>query len=107
MTETWLLADTEGFADYFRVSLARVPTNPESTPHGKRTLLSLCENSGSREIREEVVAADGGPGPLYVDHLNEFALNRWDVVAACGRSDSLRRAFGRIHDLPATPVTAP
>jgi len=100
MTEAWFLADAEGFADYFGVSAAKVPANPESLAHGKQSLLSLCRESYSRDIREEVVAADGGAGPLFVDHLNEFAATRWDVEAASERSDSLRRAVERIRDLP-------
>ena len=87
MTEAWFLADAEGFADYFGVSAAKVPANPESLAHGKQSLLSLCRESYSRDIREEVVAADGGAGPLFVDHLNEFAATRWDVEAASERSD--------------------
>ena len=99
MTESWFLADTDGFADYFHIAQARVPRDPEALENGKQVLLGLCKNSSSRDIREEVVATDGGPGPLFVDHLNEFALTRWDVESACERSDSLRRAVDKIRAL--------
>lgn len=100
MTEAWLLADKEGFADYFHVSLDRVPTTPEALPHAKQALLNLCSGSRSRDIREELIASDGGAGMLYVDHLNEFAAGRWDIEAAAANSESLRRAIARIHELP-------
>jgi hypothetical protein len=101
MTEAWFIADRDGFADYFRVSPGKVPADPEALAHGKRSLLALCRESSSRDVRQEVVAVDGGAGPLYVDHLNEFAMTRWDVAAATERSASLRRAVERICHLPA------
>lgn len=102
MTEAWFLADTAGFADYFGVSEGKVPPNPETLPHAKQTLLRLCRDSGSRDIREGVVAADGhSTGPLFVEHLNEFALTRWDPEAAAASSDSLGRAIERLRALTA------
>lgn len=100
MSEAWLLADPEGFAEHFRVRVADVPRDPEGLAHAKSTLLRLCAGSRSREIRKDMVAPGDRVGPLYVSRINEFAASRWNVEEASQRSDSLRRAVLRIRDLP-------
>lgn len=100
MTETWLLADHDGFAEFFRVRSGVLPQNPESLAHAKHTLLAICASSKSRSIRSDVVSTDGQTGPLYVARLNEFASARWNVEAAAGRSPSLLRAIRCIESLP-------
>ncbi|MFV0451149.1 MAG: hypothetical protein ACK5LS_02720 [Propioniciclava sp.] len=100
MTEAWLLADVAGFAEYFRVSPQRVPPAPEVLPNAKRKLLDLCARSRSRAIREEVVTSDHQTGPLYVEHINEFAARHWQVDRARGHSPSLDRAVTAIAALP-------
>ncbi|MET4167396.1 hypothetical protein ABID74_003323 [Gordonia terrae] len=101
MTEAWLLADADGFAQYFGVVKSNIPSDPEALKHPKATLLSLCSSSKKKDIREEVVRNDGKAGPLYVDHVNEFALLHWNVSAASSRSDSLLRAYNRVRELNA------
>lgn len=100
MTEAWLLADRNGFSRYFGVSLDRVPINPEAEAHAKQTLLRLCHGSRSRDIREEVAHGHTQPGPLFVEHLTEFASQHWDVSVAAESSQSLRRAIAAIRALP-------
>lgn len=100
MTEAWLLADVDGFASYFRVKKLQVPNDPETVQNAKQLLLRLCLGSRSRDIREEVVREDGSAGPLYTDHLEEFALLHWDLEAAITRSGSLRRAVQALAALP-------
>lgn len=104
MTEAWLLADRDGFADYFKVALSRVPRDPEALPNAKQSLLALCSRSRSRAIRQDVTAAGSQTGPLYVVRINEFAANIWSVANAEASSDSLRRAVGRIRLLPTEPA---
>lgn len=103
MTEAWLLADRDGFADYFKVRRHDLPVSPETLPHPKQAVLSLCAGSRSRDIRHDVVTKEGKTGPLYVQRINEFAKTRWSVESASAISDSLRRAVDRIRELP-TPT---
>lgn len=103
MTEAWLLADRQGFAKYFKVSVDRIPTAPDAEAHAKRTLLALCLKSRSRDIREEVAFDETHPGPLFTDHLNEFAASYWDINAAAENSPSLRRAISALSALPKGP----
>lgn len=100
MTEAWLLADRNGFADYFGVRLGRVPDDPESLSHAKQVVLQLCASSTKRTIRQDMVRSSGETGPLYVQRINEFAATRWDVMAASDNSDSLSRAIRSIQRLP-------
>lgn len=74
MTEAWLLADRRGFSRYFSVAEARIPLDPESLSHAKRTLLALCAGSTSRAIRNDVVTPRGETGALYVRRINDFGL---------------------------------
>lgn len=100
MTEAWLLADAEGFAKYFRVRRALIPSDPEGLKHAKQSLLQICTASSSRALRRDVVTSDGQTGPLYVRQINEFAAGHWDVAAASRNSPSLARAIQAIRGLP-------
>jgi hypothetical protein len=100
MTEAWLLADRDGFADFFRVKVGQIPADSESLPHAKQEVLRLCVSSRSRIIRQDMVRSTGETGPLYVKRINEFASTRWDVSGAAANSDSLSRAIQSIQRLP-------
>lgn len=100
MTEAWLLADRQGFARFFRVRIALVPTDPEAIAHAKQHLLGICSQSSSRALKADIVTPSGKTGPLYVARINEFARSHWDVVSAAEASPSLRRALDAIRSLP-------
>lgn len=105
MTEAWLLADKEGFADFFRIRVGGITADPERLEHAKREVLRLCASSKVRAIREAMVRPNGDTGPLYVAKINEFALTGWNVAAAAESSESLRRAIQCIRELPGTAVS--
>lgn len=96
MTEAWLMADRKGFAAYFRVSADAVPVDPERSGHAKRVLLALCRKSTSRDIRAEVAFSEREAGPLFVEHLNEFAARHWDPTVAAENAPSLASAIAAI-----------
>lgn len=100
MSEGWLLADSDGFAEHFGIRAAAVPRDPESLAHPKATVLQLCAKSRYRAIRSDMVTNAGRTGPLYVVRVNEFAAEHWNVGRAAENSDSLRRAVERIRRLP-------
>lgn len=99
MSEAWLLAHPEGFADYFRVPANRIPSDPESLRNAKQTVLSLCGRSRSKVIREEMTVSGSQVGPLYVTRINEFAATTWDARIAELNSQSLRRAIAAIRQI--------
>ncbi len=100
MTEAWLLADRDGFSDFFHVRPGQIPAEPESLSHAKQTVLALCAQSRLRALRGDVVTRDGQTGPLYVARINEFASTRWSVASASANSLSLSRAIRSIRTLP-------
>lgn len=100
MSEAWLLADREMFAEFFGVAVSRIPPNPEILEHAKRTVLALCSQSRSRTIRSDMTTSRQQTGPLYVARINEFASTRWRPLEAANSSESLRRAISGIAQLP-------
>ena len=100
MSEAWLLADPDGFSEYFNVPRSRIPSDPELLRHAKQKVLALCAGSRSRLIRQDMTSNGSEIGPLYVAHVNEFASTVWNPTEAALASDSLRRAIERIRDLP-------
>lgn len=103
MTEAWLMADRDGFASYFKVSVRKIPLAPEDEDHAKHTLLRLALGSRSSAIRAEVARNGTKPGQLFVHHLNTFARQHWDVEAAAQNSASLRRAVAALRAIPPSP----
>jgi len=101
--EGWLLADQEGFSEFFKLSAAKVPRSPDIIPDAKRKLLDLARSSGKRAIRSEVVSSldSSKPGNGYSLHLCDFAVNHWNPSRAAQRSPSLARAINRLTDLNA------
>ena len=94
------MADRLGFSRYFAVSFDTVPVDPEAKPHAKQAFLRLCQRSSNRDIREEVVHGQASPGPLFVEHLTEFASRHWNVSVAAQSCPSLPRAITALQALP-------
>ena len=107
MTEAWILADANGFAEFFRVSRKKLPAAPDGLQHAKNELLRLCQHSRSTTIQKEMVRADGSTGPLYVNRVINFCRGHWDVARACERSPSLTRAVARLTTMRAKLVSTP
>ncbi len=97
MNEAWLMADAAGFAQHFGVLPARIPAAPEERPRPKADLLRGCQSARRRAVRADLVRPDGAPGPWYVQGLNTFAREAWDVDRARERSPSLDRAIARLE----------
>jgi hypothetical protein len=101
--ESWLLADREGVASFLRVSVGRLPGNPDELADAKQSFLRLASRA-PRRIREELIAEQGakaGQGLGYNALLCNFVRNRWNPARAATRSDSLDRARSRLAELAA------
>ena len=101
--ESWLLADRESIANLFKVSLQRLPADPDNLPDAKRFLLQLASDA-PRRVREELLAELGSTssqGLGYNTFLCEFVRQRWKPAKAATRSDSLNRARSRLAELAA------
>ena len=98
--ESWLLADP-GLAARLEVSTARLPREPDSERHPKRTLIQIARRSRNRDIR---IGVGGSPGTadtpiLYNVTLSEFVEAEWNPKRAAERSPSLLRAIGAVERL--------
>lgn len=104
--ESWLLADRERIADLLRVSVSRVPENPESLPDPKGALIDLARQSRSRRVRNELVprpAAGRRVGPSYTTQMIAFVQDTergWrPEIAAVTAAESLDRCLRAIRAL--------
>ena len=94
--ETWLIADYKNCARFFGISYNRMPHDVEMLPDPKQTLVTLCDSSTNKGIREGMVPrATGGRkvGGEYTALVREFARKEWDPSKARDNSLSLDRAM--------------
>lgn len=99
--ESWLLADSEAFADFLGISVRAIPQAPDQLVDAKREVLNLARKSKKRGIRQEMVspASPDRPGAGYNIHLRDFTENHWSVQRAGRFSPSLSRAVNRLAEL--------
>lgn len=102
--ESWILADTAAFAEYFAVSVRKLPRmtsgNFDEVVDPKHIVLVLARQSKKRLIREEVVSPidQDKRGSGYNTHLCAFVKERWSAVRASVLSASLNRALSRLSE---------
>lgn len=107
--EAWILSDRERFAEFFSVSLVRVPLNPDLLPDPKAALVSLAQSSRKSDIRVDMVPRPGSGqavGPAYASRVIEFVQDTnagWRPEVAEQSSDSLRRCIAAIRHLAVQP----
>jgi hypothetical protein len=100
-TESWLLADSEGFASFASVARVKVPPAPEELADPKQTLVGLVRRCRNRRLASELVPPQGSAvpiGPLYNERLIGFVRNQWNVDAAAASSPSLNRTRSRLSE---------
>lgn len=100
--ESWLLADRDGIADFLRISVAKVPTNPEMESDPKRALVDLARISKNSQIRSALVPSPrhrGIVGPGYTMTITEFINKKWSPARAEPNSQSLARCMKRLREL--------
>lgn len=105
--EAWLLADRQRLADWIRVPVDKVPTEPELEDDPKQTLVNLARRSRSSSIRQDMVPRAGSRrqvGSLYTSQLINFVQDErrgWRPTVAARSSDSLERCLRRLTELVA------
>lgn len=101
-TETWLLADREGFSNYSGVPVHRIPADPEILDDPKEALLYLIRQYGNRSVKSEILPnlhSSAKVATTYNHTLCSFVRNTWSINRAMHSSDSLRRARQRVQEL--------
>jgi hypothetical protein len=103
--EAWLLSDGETLASFLSIAQSRVPSDPESHPDPKETMVSIARRSRRRAIREDMCPRPGSGrsvGPAYASRLIEYASTLWRPGVAAEVSLSLRKTITcieRVRDL--------
>ena len=100
--ESWLMADREGISEFLSVSKTKIPLNPENEQYPKRTLINIARLSRSKVVRNEFVPQPGhlsNVGPDYMNMLNDFITNYWDIDNAMNHADSLKRCVHRLRSV--------
>jgi hypothetical protein len=99
--ESWLLADYKGISTFLGISEKLVDRDPEKLVDAKTHLISLARRSRKREISSGIVPQSGTSakqGPRYNQVLIPFVQNHWNILAATGRSKSLKRTVKAINN---------
>ena len=96
--EAWVMADRDGFSDFFGVPCGKIPNQIELDPDPKARLISLVRKSkasSSRGIAPEP-GAKAKVGPMYNHRLGEFVTGSWSPQNAMARAPSLERMVLRL-----------
>ncbi len=94
--ESWLLADPQTLAQFFGVSAAHLPIDPETLDNPKTNLIDIARRSRRSAIREDVVPREGSgrsQGPAYFAVMSEFVDKHWRPILASANSESLNRTI--------------
>lgn len=95
--ESWLLSDRKGISAFLHVAIEKVPHCPENEGDPKQSLFTVVRKTRKRRLIEEIVPLLGAHiGPLYNEHMCNFALNHWNLEAAVEDAPSLARNISRI-----------
>jgi hypothetical protein len=109
--EAWLMADREGFANYFGLDINKIPTTVLTKQGGNKALNEmnfpcksswfltheLIKTSKKSELIKQLTPKQGASkGPEYNTGILPFIQERWNITNACINSDSLTRMVSRI-----------
>lgn len=112
--EAWLMADREGFAEYFGIKITDMPISSKITQGGskelpemefdyKPSLYLMCElikKSRNHVFKKQLTPVAGAKkGREYNDCLLPFIQNKWNVKTAAKNTDSLKRMIKRVKNL--------
>lgn len=101
--ESWLLADTNGIAQFLKVSPKKLRASIEtSIVDSKEYLVELAKGSKSADIRNNLTPIPRSTAPTGLNYnfrLSQFVCNDWNLQAAAANSLSLRRAVTKLSSL--------
>lgn len=100
--ESWILADAEAVAFYLGIKQTLVPTNPETLPDPKASLMSLVYKSKRKDIKEDMLPKVGlKQGARYTERIKDL-LQYWRPEIAQQSSESLMRCIRALSTIPKT-----
>ena len=112
--EAWLMADREGFAEYFKIKIEDMPPVHQTKQGGRKALTEmkfkykpslfltheLVKKIRHAEFKQQLTPKKGATkGPEYNSCLLPFIQNKWDISTARRNANSLDRMIGRMQNL--------
>jgi len=112
--EAWLMADREGFAQYFGIPIEAIPLAKLQKMGGMKSVnemdfsikssMDLTHRiallSSKSEIKSQIaVQGNACKGREYNSAMLPFIRDKWNVVSAMNNSDSLTRMVHRLQEL--------
>ncbi|MDR1594839.1 MAG: DUF4276 family protein [Prevotellaceae bacterium] len=112
--EAWLMADREGFANYFKIMLEDMPSAHQTKQGGRKTLTEmnfaykssmfltheLIKKSKHLEFVQQLTPKKGAAkGPEYNSCMLPFILKIWNIDSARQNADSLNRMIVRLQNM--------
>ncbi|MDR0737697.1 MAG: DUF4276 family protein [Prevotellaceae bacterium] len=112
--EAWLMADREGFAEYFKIKIEDMPPAHQTKQGGRKALTEmkfdykpslfltheLVKKIKHAELKQQLTPKKGATkGPEYNSCLLPFIQYKWDITNARRNANSLDRMIGRMRNL--------
>lgn len=112
--EAWLMADREGFAEYFGIPISEIPNAAPQRMGGRKPLTEmefpcksswmfthiLISKSSKDELKQQIEAkGTATKGKEYNPAVVPFIKNAWSIDNAMQNSDSLTRMVRRLQAL--------
>jgi hypothetical protein len=112
--EAWLMADREGFAEYFKLELDDMPVSHKTKQGGRKELAEMSfaykssmylthelirKSKNSAFIQQLAPKKHAAKGPEYNSCMLPFIQDKWDIDNARKNSDSLNRMIVRLENL--------
>lgn len=101
--ESWLLADTNGIAEFLKISPAKLAANIEtSVRSAKEYLVNLARSSSNADIRNDLTPSHKSAAPIGLNYnfrLSQFVSNDWDPREAAENSLCLSRTIAKLLSL--------
>lgn len=97
--ESWIMADKEGFSDFFSLR-SNIAVDVESIGNPKKYLLNIINQKSRKAIlkREMLPVGNAQVGRGYNATLIKFIRNQWSLLRARENSCSVNRLYDRLTE---------
>ena len=95
--EAWMLADRQSIAEFLKVRVTAIPSDPEKLRDPKRELIQIAQRS-PRAIRDGLTPVGSATiGPEHNSLLSRYARDHWSPSEAAKCAPSLARCVQRVR----------
>ena len=102
-SESWLLADTDGFSEWALLPKSKIPRTPDDDQNIKEKLLTIIRKYSNADFIADILPAKNAKnskvGVGYNSRLTDFINNYWNIERAIQNSPSLRDSVNALKKL--------